>query len=102
MSNFYFITTPFVDAYSRDTKPIKKDEFDRKMRCQAEDWGGQGLWYGLKKLGDVPKDILGRPVLAIGVLNNKSYAAVFSKSAEAVDCLEIVECGEWADGWDVT
>lgn len=98
--NRYFITTPFVDAYKASEKEISLSEFKKLMRRQADEWGGVGLWRGLQAHGEIPKSILGAPVLAIGTYGGKTYAAVYKKGAE--DSLEVELCQRWPDEWDVT
>lgn len=109
-ADYYFITTPFVDAYMRSEIYIGEDsgrkikesitfeQFLTKMRSQAYSWGEQGLGRALLRGEELPAHE-GAYILAIGTFGNKGYAFVVTD--HAADAYLVIEYS-WPWEWDVT
>jgi hypothetical protein len=104
----YFITTPYIDAYEHDYRPVAGlsgkpmltfEQFELRMKAQAYSWGEQGIGRALLS-GVEPAMHDGRYVLAFGTWDGKSYLAVSGNGGTMYDS-EVVE-GESEPEWNVT
>lgn len=97
----YFMTTPYVDAYSvawEEDKQITYDEFVQKMKGQAYQWGESSIGRVVLMGYEMPM-YNGEHVLAFGQYDGTPYVAVHTGADLAIHEVEDKGIG---DDWDVT
>lgn len=93
----YFVSTPYVDAYTR--REGTRAEFEERLLDQSMHWGEQGLGAALLKGEPAPETYEdGVYVLAIGRFDETKYAAVQKAGTDDVEVVEF----DWPYDWDVT
>jgi hypothetical protein len=98
----YFISTPYVDAYSHDWEPdspkLDYEAFASAMVSQAYQWGETGIGRAVMDGSEIPMHE-GEYVLAFGTHGGKKYVATATKQRFQPN---IVEVSYLPNEWDVT
>jgi hypothetical protein len=98
----YFISTPYVDAYSHDWEPdhpkLTYDEFVKAMQRQAYQWGEMGIGRAAIDGRGIPMHG-GEYVLAFGTHGGKKYLATATGQRFEP---RVVEVSDIPNEWDAT
>jgi hypothetical protein len=98
----YFISTPYVDAYSHDWEPdrpkLDYEAFVSAMRSQAYMWGEQGIGRAAIYGHGIPMHD-DEYVLAFGTHGGKKYVATATAQRYEPKIVEVIDL---PNQWDVT
>lgn len=115
--SWWWMASPFIDAYqhaewvsaskgggSGKALGIDQDEFFKRMRSQAMNWGAEGLGTAIARGKEIPRTETGKLVFAMGIWDERYWVTTGYPGLKWWEEGQDFEIEEfvWPDEWNVT